>query len=141
MPKNDYICTNIGENDMRKLKINGHVDIESGSVKFSLDIYIFKEGALTYSYCPSLDITGYGEDSEAAKSEMEYQLKEYFDYTMRKDTLRSDLAGHGWTENEGERFTAPSVSYLMRRYPDFKDLIENREYLKYSQSVGTAAYA
>lgn len=126
---------------MKKLNINGFVDIEREGVKFSLDIYIFKEGELTYSYCPSLDITGYGEDSEQAKEEMEYQLKEYFHYTLRENTLRLDLINHGWTENDNERFTAPSLSYLMRRYPDFKDLIENREYYKYSQPVGVAEYA
>lgn len=126
---------------MKRLKANGNFGTSTGGVHFSLDVYLFNEDGLTYSYCPSLDITGYGKDMNEAKAEMEYQLKEYFDYTLKHDTLRSDLAGHGWTKDNDDHFFAPSVSYLMRKYPDFKDLIENKEYTKYTQPVGAAVYA
>ena len=123
---------------MRQLKIKGHIDIEKNTMDFSLDIYLFKDKGLTYAYCPSLNIIGYGNNQKDAKEEMEYLLHEYFDFAIKKNTLAVDLASHGWKKGGKGDFTAPSVSYLMKKYPDFKDLIENREYYKYNQSKALA---
>lgn len=120
---------------MKQLQVSGHYGVDVGSIDFNVDVYIFKDGNLTYSYCPSLDLMGYGIGRDDAKAEMELQLREYFDYTFRKNTLHADLTNHGWQENGKDIFVAPSLPYLMQRYPDFKDLLENKEYSKYSQPL------
>lgn len=125
---------------MRQLKIKGHIDLEKNIVEFSLDVYLFKDKGLTYAYCPSLNIIGYGNNQKEAKDEMEYLLHEYFDFAIKKKTLPVDLVNHGWKKNNKGDFIAPSISYLMKKYPDFKDLIENREYYKYNQSKAIAEY-
>lgn len=125
---------------MKQLKVRGHIDFEKNMVDFSLDVYLFRDKGLVFAYCPSLNIIGYGGNQKGAKEEMTYLLHEYFDFTIKKGTLEADLSGHGWkTDGEGS-FTAPSVLYLMRKYPDFKELIENREYYKYNQSKAIPAF-
>lgn len=81
---------------MKQLNVKGHIDREKEHIDFSLDIYLFKDKGLVYTYCPALDITGYGSTQKDAKDEIEYLLHEYFDYTLKEKTLTDDLSSHGW---------------------------------------------
>lgn len=71
---------------------------QSGGVKcnFNLGVYIFKDGDVYISYCPSLDISGYGKDEEEAKDSFGEVMRQHVMYCVEHETLAKDLLNHGW---------------------------------------------
>ena len=53
-------------------------------IKCSLPLIIFEEDNNVITYCPALDLSGYGSNEEEAKKSFEVTLSEYFKYTVNK---------------------------------------------------------
>ena len=65
-------------------------------VGFSVGVYIFKEEDTFISYCPALDLSGYGLTETEAKESFAQTLGMYIEYCLNKNTLVKDLQKHGW---------------------------------------------
>ena len=63
---------------------------------FNLGVYIFKEGDVYISYCPALDISGYGKDEEEANNSFGEVMRQHVMYCVENGTLAEDLHNHGW---------------------------------------------
>ena len=87
----------------------------SNNIHIDISVYVFKEEDVYIAYCPSLDLSGYGE------SEME--AKKSFD---------SDLIHHGW--RFGKTIQYPKITSLIRHNETFKNLLDNVDYKKYSKT-------
>lgn len=114
-------------------------EYQSGGVKcnFNLGVYIFKEGDVYISYCPALDISGYGKDEKEAKDSFGEVMKQYIMYCVEHGTLAEDLRGHGWKvkDNGNGLFKSPDTESMLKRNPDFKDLLDNKEYSRYIEDI------
>lgn len=66
------------------------------SIDYNLALVLFEEDNITFCYCPTLDITGYGHNEKEANKSFEITLHEYFDYTLKEKTLKADLTRLGW---------------------------------------------
>jgi hypothetical protein len=101
-------------------------------IKINVGVYIFKDNNIFIAYCPSLDLSGYGEDIDKAKESFDIVINEYIKTCSEKGTLESDLIHHGW--KIGEKMQMPKVSTLMRKNSAFRELLDKVDYTKYSET-------
>lgn len=118
--------------------INFTDELKSGKngIIVKLSVYIFKEDNAYISYCPSLDLSGCGNDIEEAKDSMKETLFLYLDYTISKNTLLKDLRKHGWNVRgiKQRKIKAPKFDDLLHN-EEFLDILENKEYQKFDTPV------
>ncbi len=118
--------------------INFTDELKSGKngIIVKLSIYIFKEDNAYISYCPSLDLSGCGNDIKEAKDSMKETLLLYLDYTISKNTLLRDLRKHGWNVRgiKQRKIKAPKFDDLLHN-EEFLDILENKEYQKFDTPV------
>lgn len=118
--------------------INFTDELKSGKngIIVKLSVYIFKEDNAYISYCPSLDLSGCGNDIKEAKDSMKETLLLYLDYTISKNTLLRDLRKHGWNVRgiKQRKIKAPKFDDLLHN-EEFLDILENKEYQKFDTPV------
>jgi hypothetical protein len=67
-------------------------------VHFNLDIIKFKEGENVIVYCPTMDLSGYGNTEKEAQRSFKTVLSEYFRFTLNNNTIKEDLQRIGWKQ-------------------------------------------
>ena len=60
-------------------------------IKCTLPLIIFEEDNCIITFCPALDLSGYGSTESEANHSFEETLSEYFKYTVNKKTLAEDF--------------------------------------------------
>lgn len=81
---------------MKQVGISGKWTNENKTIIVDVPVMLFKEDDMHIAYVPVLDISGYGENEDAAKKSLNVCLDMYFTYTHNKNTLATDLMMHGW---------------------------------------------
>jgi predicted RNase H-like HicB family nuclease len=66
------------------------------NINVMLSILVFQEEHLFVAYCPSLDMSAYGESIEEAKNNFDEITRLYIDQCSQNGTLKQDLLQHGW---------------------------------------------
>ena len=79
---------------MQNFNFTDELKKRNNGIFIKLSVYVFKEDNAYISYCPSLDLSGCGNDINEAKDSMEKTLMIYFDYALNKNTLLKDLRNH-----------------------------------------------
>ena len=112
-------------------------------INLVLGVYIFTEEGIYIAYCPALDISGYGENEQEAKQSFGEVVRQYLDYCIHEHTLTEDLQKHGWKVEsiKQHKFKSPDTVSMMKKNPDFKNLIENKEYSKYMENLSIPSFA
>lgn len=83
-------------------------DISDNITELQLSVLIFQEGEYYVSFCPSLNLSSYGDTIEEAKEGFDESMKIYLEYTKENGTLHDDLIKNGWTFNlENEKKVEP----------------------------------
>lgn len=112
---------------------------ETGMAKISvmLGVYLFKEDNVFITYCPALDLSGYGYDEREAKLSFAEVMRQYLDYCLHKHTLVKDLQRLGWNikSMKQRKIKSPDVITLLKRNPAFKDIMEHKDYAKYTEQL------
>lgn len=105
------------------------------SLKVTLDVYIFMDGDVYIAYSPALDLSGYGETEEEAKTSFSIVIEEYISYGLTMHTLIKDLRAHGWKVRsiKQRKISAPSFDTLIQNNDMFRDILKNKEYRKISE--------
>jgi len=67
------------------------------NINLELLIAIYKEEDYFVTYCPALELSGYGKTKEQAKSSFEVNMQIFFEETLRKGTLDKILLELGWS--------------------------------------------
>ena len=114
---------------MDKQQLKAAILIGNSRVTASLEVYFFVEDGMRIAYCPSLNLSAYGQTLEEAKSEFSKILKEHLEYCISKKTLAADLEKHGWTVRQKE-YIAPLTTDMLRSNATLRDIINNRSYKK-----------
>jgi hypothetical protein len=111
------------------------MDVNNGTIETQLQLFSFVEDGVTIIYSPALDLNGSGYDLNQAKSSFWETLTEFFRYTTIKKTLVPELKRLGWTVKGTKKVTAPDLAQMMRTNLEFKDILENKEYRKFHETV------
>jgi len=69
---------------------------EGETVELSLEVNLIKEGDFIVAYCPSLELSSYGDSEDDAKIAFEEALKIFIDETQSKGTFFNELLNLGW---------------------------------------------
>ena len=77
------------------------------SIEIQLGVLIFQEGESYIAYCPSLDLSTYGDSVADAKEAFEDLIKSYSEDCEKMGTLEKDLAAHGWTKQLNKGILPP----------------------------------
>lgn len=89
-------------------------------------------------YCPVLDLSGYGNDETEARKSFDTVLQEYISYTLKKNSLWSDLKNLGWTITKSKKkFTAtpPPISIILESNEEFQRIFNNYPFKKYNTGI------
>jgi hypothetical protein len=108
-----------------------------------LPLISFIEGNCFITYCPALDLSGYGENEVEANKSFEEVLSEYFKYTVNKKTLAEDLKRMGWTirKNLHRKPIPPTMGKLLETNEDFNRIFNNHEFRKTNRTINIPAFA
>ena len=112
-------------------------------IKCVLPLISFKEDNSFITYCPALDLSGYGENEAEADKSFEEVLSQYFKYTVNKKTLAEDLKKMGWTirKSLSKRAIPPSMGKLLETNEDFNRIFNNHEFRKTNKTINIPAFA
>ena len=108
-------------------------DGQKTTIQCKLPIIIFEDEGSTIVFCAPLDLSGYGANEEEAKRSWESALDIYFDYTKNL----------GWEIKKSvkKKLTPPSMSYLLDRNEEFRNIFDNHEYRQQQTTIGIPALA
>ncbi|MCX6328984.1 MAG: hypothetical protein NTZ85_05640 [Bacteroidia bacterium] len=106
-------------------------------IKCNLPLIIFEDDNSVITYCPALDLSGYGSTEEEARKSFEVTLSEYFRYTVNKKTLAEDLRKNGWIirKNLKKEPVPPTLALLLERNEDFSRIFNTYEFQKINTTI------
>ena len=128
---------------MSQLKFSGRLDYKDKSISVNLGMYLFKEGKSFIVYCPAFDLSAYGDSEDQAKQSFSEIFQITLKYMLNKNTMKEDLINHGWQIKslKQKKIKAPSLETMLKNNDSFRELLENKEYKTYRQTVGIPEFA
>ena len=78
-----------------------------GIVEMQLSLLIYKQGDYFVAFCPSLELSSYGNSVEDAKNGFDDAMNLYLEYSIENGTLEKDLMEHGWKIEQKTRKLNP----------------------------------
>ncbi len=109
---------------------------ETYDIKVSVVQFI--EDDVVIVYCPSLDLSGYGNSDFEAQESFKTVLHEYIRYASDKGTLDEDLREHGWVrlKTKNPSMTPPAMTDLLAMNENFRRIFNTQSsYQKYDTPV------
>ena len=101
-----------------------------------LNLIFFKDDEAFYSYCPALDLLGYGETENEAQKSFNVVLGEYIRYTTENQTLMDDLKSLGWKiTGTDKKLIPPKISECLDENNEFSNIFNNYDFVKRSIPV------
>ena len=64
--------------------------------EMQLSLLIYKQGDYFVAFCPSLELSSYGDSIEDAKKGFADAMDLYLEHSIENGTLEKDLLEHGW---------------------------------------------
>ena len=101
-----------------------------------LNLIFFKDEEAYYSYCPALDLLGYGDTENEAQKSFNIVLEEYIRYTTENQTLIEDLKSLGWKIiGNDKKLMPPKISECLNGDNEFNNIFNNYDFVKRSIPV------
>lgn len=107
------------------------------NLKVNLSIIAFKEDESLITYCPALDIAGYGISETESIESFQHVLGEFLLYTTRKGTFIPELRRLGWAIKNSKRkpMLPPDMSELLQNNENFHRIFNNHDFRKFDYQV------
>jgi len=136
------IFDNNPENMSKEVSIQGEWRSGKNVITCNLPLILFEEDNNHITFCPALDISGYGPTESEANKSFEITLGEYFRYTVNKRTLEEDLKKLGWTIKKHLKKAAipPSMVELLENNEDFNRIFNTHDFRKRSTTINIPAF-
>jgi predicted RNase H-like HicB family nuclease len=93
---------------MEQIILNDKKNLKKIKVRLSLVSFI--EEKVYVVYCPSLDISGYGQTEKEALKSFETTLSLTFSYCIEHNTLQKLLQSLGWFKGVGAKYKSIPIS-------------------------------
>ncbi len=129
---------------MSQYIFEGKYEKSAGEIKVKLFlIHFIDENGIHLIFSPHLDITGYGNTIEDARSSFEIVLEDFVDYTLKEKTLGKVLSNLGWKIDEihknPRRLLAPSITSVIKDNQYVSDIFDKYQVNTFHQEVGIPA--
>lgn len=123
--------------------ISGNWVSGKNKIECKLPLIVFEEDNCIITFCPALDLSGYGATEVEANHSFEETLSEYFRYTVNKKTLAEDLKKLGWKirKNLHKDPIPPSMGDLLENNEDFKRIFNTHDFHKRNTIINIPAFA
>jgi len=127
----------------KKVSVHGEWRSGKNMITCNLPLILFVEDNTHITYCPALDISGYGQTEAESNKSFEITLGEYFRYTVNKKRLEEDLKKLGWTIKKHLKKDAipPSMGELLQNNEDFNRIFNTHDFRKSSTTINIPAFA
>lgn len=102
-------------------------------INVKLSVVMFKENNIHISYCPAVNVYGYGESEDEALKSFEVALSEFFRYTINKKTLGSELEALGWKVKGNNKISPPNMSALLSQNREFQTIFNTKPFSKFDK--------
>ncbi len=78
----------------QELRINKN----KGTINADLRVFYIEDGKFMVAYIPGLELSGYGETKDQARSMLEEVIIDYFDtlINLKRDEITRELSQYGW---------------------------------------------
>ncbi len=108
---------------MAKQQLRAKAKISKKGVEVTADIQLleFEENGTYFVSSPALNVVGYGNSLNEARSSFWTTLQEVIEYTITKNTLLKELKKLGW-QIKGKQFKTLKAPTLSRLIPDSEEL-------------------
>ena len=100
----------------------------------SLSLISYKDDEAYYSYCPALELIGYGDNEQEAQDSFKIVLEEYIRYTTENQTLIADLKSLGW-KRHGKKLRPPKIAESLQKNDVFSAIFNKYDFVKRSIPV------
>ncbi len=106
-----------------------YIEVSGNKVSLQLRIFHLIEDKYYIIYCPALEVTGYGTDTDEALISFEHNLQVFFeDYVVQADKLFEYLESMGW-KFQGKKYHRDiGVDDFMKNLP--MHILDQTEYQK-----------
>ena len=74
------------------IKTDGHDNV----LELQLNVLVFQQDEYFVSYCPSLELSSYGDSIQSAKEGFDEVMNDLVDQWTKNKTLKKDLTDLGW---------------------------------------------
>lgn len=68
-------------------------------IELQLNVLVFEQGDYYVAFCPSLNLSSYGDSIEEAKTGFDEVMTSYLEDCKETNSLHEDLEKNGWTFN------------------------------------------
>lgn len=108
-------------------------------------IHFIDENKVHFVYSPHLDLTGYGERLNDAKSSFYIVFEDFIDYTIKKKTLGKILNELGWqvkgTDKKPKKVIAPSITSIINKNDYISEIFDKYPVNTFHQQVKLPTFA
>lgn len=118
-------------------KVEGKFSNRKATITVKIPVISFEEDGNTIIYAPSLDVSGYGSDELKATESFKISLEDFFDYTIKKNTLAAELKRLGWhiKNNKLKKVTPPSMNELLRDNEYLSDIYDHKKFNQFPTDI------
>ncbi len=78
-------------------------------IELQLNVLVFQEGLYFVAFCPSLNLSSYGDSIEEAKIGFDEVMNAYLEDCKENNSLHEDLLKNGWTFIQNAKKPEPPV--------------------------------
>lgn len=102
---------------MDSIHFSGTLGVSASKIDVRLLLMQFEdENHIFFVYSPHLDLTGYGRTLQEAKLAFEDALNDFFDYTVKHNTLQNVLSKLGWSAKQKAKLKLiPSIQSIISK--------------------------
>ena len=79
-------------------------------LELNLTVLIIQEGNFFIAYCPTLNLSSYGDSVAEARQGFQEVMQAYIEDTQEMNSLRKDLVRHGWQLHSMTEATPPDMA-------------------------------
>src|SRR4051812_15766781 len=94
--------------------MNNRIKTEGNNmVEMHVSLLVFQQGDYYVAYCPSLELSSYGNSVEDAREGFDDAMNIYLEHCAEHGTLETDLLKQGWTiERKPNKLEPPAMIKL-----------------------------
>ncbi|TDG35162.1 hypothetical protein EZJ43_14775 [Pedobacter changchengzhani] len=120
-------------------RVNAVYDRGNKKIEITLDLLYWIDDDIHFYYSAALDLTGYGESEDEARSSFQTTLNAFVDYTDNNKTVFAELERLGWTTNKTKkRINPPSEEDMLLDNDTYKQLLERPDIVHSETNFGFA---